>query len=300
MNLIKQLWIILVDVDILVVVLGDGVCVVDVCVIVSIVVCVVDVCVLLVDLQVVGGQYLVGYILIVVYVDLNCDLFDFSCVGYGCYLLLDSDVFVVMLGQWGIGFDIQVVVYDGSDGSMVVLCLWWLLCLIGYIWVVVFDGGIVVWQVVGYFLVVGQGMVVLLLVYLGCFDIIQIVNVDEIIVWLKYVLGWLVDVCVGECFCGEVELLDLVVGYVLGVVNCLFVLNVFDGCLCDVQELCVELQGVIGNCDLQQVVLMCGFGVIVCYLLLVMESVGLSGVCIYVDFWSGWVSDSSCLVVIGI
>jgi 3-mercaptopyruvate sulfurtransferase SseA len=30
-------------------------------------------------------------------------------------------------GQWGIGPDTQVVVYDGSDGSMAASRLWWLL-----------------------------------------------------------------------------------------------------------------------------------------------------------------------------
>lgn len=44
----------------------------------------------------------------------------------------------------------------------------------------------------------------------------------------------------------------------------------------------------------------CGFGVIVCYNLLVMEVVGLNGLWLYVLLWSGWVSDLLWLVVIGV
>lgn len=293
-------WIVLVDVVVFVDVLQQGgVCVFDVCVIVSIVVCVVDVCFLLGDLQLGVQVYVQGYLFGVLYVDFNCDLVDMGKYGQGCYLLLDSVDFVVWLGQWGIVLEIQVVVYDVGDGSMVVVWLWWLLWLIGYCWVVVFDGGLVVWQVVGLVLIVEVLQVLVLLFYFGQFDCSQIVLVGEVVVCLKYVLGWLLDVWVGECFCGEVELLDFIVGYVFGVVNCLFVLNVYDGCLCLVVDLQVVLCLLIGIYDLGQVVLMCGLGVIVCYLLLVMEVVGLYGVCIYVDLWSGWVSDFSCLVVIG-
>jgi hypothetical protein len=57
-----------------------------------------------------------------------------------------------------------------------------------------------------------------------------------------------------------------------GAVNRPFALNVLDGHLRDAQELRAELQGVIGNRDPQQVVLMCGSGVTACHLLLAMES----------------------------
>ena len=128
--------------------------------------------------------------------------------------------------------------------------------------------------------------------YPGRFDTTQIANADEISARLKHAPGWLVDARAGERFRGEVEPLDPVAGHA-GAVNRPFALNVLDGRLRDPRALRAELQGVIGNRDPQQVVLMCGSGVTACHLLLAMETAGLSGARIYADSWSGWVSDSS-------
>ena len=96
----------------------------------------------LADPQAAGGQYLAGHIPTAVHADLNRDLSDLSRVGHGRHPLPDSDAFAAKLGQWGIGLDTQVVVYDGSDGSMAASRLWWLLRLIGHTRVAVLDGGI--------------------------------------------------------------------------------------------------------------------------------------------------------------
>ncbi len=125
--------------------------------------------------------------------------------------------------------------------------------------------------------------------YPGRFDTTQVASADEITARLKHAPGWLVDARAGERFRGEVEPLDPVAGHVPGAVNRPFALNVADGRLRDAQELRAELQGVIGNRDPQQVVLMCGSGVTACHLL-AMESAGLSGARIYADSWSGWVA----------
>ena len=95
------------------------------------------------------------------------------------------------------------------------------------------------------------------------------------------------------------EVHEFAAGHVPGAVNSPFALNVLDGRLRDAQELRAELQGVIGNRDPEQVVLMCGSGVTACHLLLAMESAGLRGARIYADSWSGWVSDSSRPVATG-
>lgn len=42
-----------------------------------------------------------------------------------------------------------------DKGGVFVLCLWWMLCWVGYVVVVVFDGGLLVWIVVGYLFVFG-------------------------------------------------------------------------------------------------------------------------------------------------
>ena len=279
-------WTTLVDVATLAAVLGEGVRVVDARS-------------SLADPQAGSGQYLAGHVPGAVYADLNRDLSDLTRSDHGRHPLPDSDAFAAKLGQWGIGPDTQVVVYDGSDGSMAASRLWWLLRLIGHSKVAVLDGGIAAWQAAGHALATGQGEVTALPAYPGRFDTTQIANADEITARLKHAPGWLVDARAGERFRGEVEPLDPVAGHVPGAVNRPFALNVVDGHLRDAQELRAELQGVIGNRDPQQVVLMCGSGVTACHLLLAMEAAGLSGARIYADSWSGWVSDSTRPVASG-
>ncbi|WP_414577559.1 sulfurtransferase [Stenotrophomonas sp. FR024] len=292
-------WTTLVDVATLAAALGEGVRVVDARATASTAVRVVDARSSLADPQAGNGQYLAGHVPGAVYADLNRDLSDLTRSGHGRHPLPDSDAFAAKLGQWGIGPDTQVVVYDGSDGSMAASRLWWLLRLIGHSKVAVLDGGIAAWQGAGHPLATGQDEVTALPAYPGRFDTTQIANADEITARLKHAPGWLVDARAGERFRGDVEPLDPVAGHVPGAVNRPFALNVLDGHLRDPQELRAELQGVIGNRDPQQVVLMCGSGVTACHLLLAMETAGLSGARIYADSWSGWVSDSSRPVASG-
>jgi len=292
-------WTTLVDVATLAAVLGDGVRVVDARATASTAVRVVDARASLADPQAGNGLYAQGHIPGAVHADLNRDLSDLTRVGHGRHPLPDSDAFATRLGQWGIGPDTQVVVYDGSDGSMAAARLWWLLRLIGHTKVAVLNGGIAAWQAAGHPLATGSSEAAALPAYPGRFDTSQVASADEIESRLKHAPGWLVDARAGERFRGEVEPLDPVAGHVPGAVNRPFALNVLDGRLRDAQELRAELQGVIGNQDPERVVLMCGSGVTACHLLLAMESAGLSGARIYADSWSGWVSDSSRPVATG-
>ena len=292
-------WTTLVDVATLAAVLGDGVRVVDARATASTAVRVVDARASLADPQAGNGLHAQGHIPGAVHADLNRDLSDLTRVGHGRHPLPDSDAFATRLGQWGIGPDTQVVVYDGSDGSMAAARLWWLLRLIGHTKVAVLNGGIAAWQAAGHPLATGSSEAAALPAYPGRFDTSQVASADEIESRLKHASGWLVDARAGERFRGEVEPLDPVAGHVPGAVNRPFALNVLDGRLRDTQELRAELQGVIGNQDPERVVLMCGSGVTACHLLLAMESAGLSGARIYADSWSGWVSDSRRPVATG-
>lgn len=292
-------WTTLVDVATLAAVLGDDVRVVDARATASTAVRVMDARASLADPQAGAGQYAAGHIPGAVHADLNRDLSDLSRVGHGRHPLPDSDTFAARVGQWGIGADTQVVVYDGSDGSMAAARLWWLLRLLGHTRVAVLDGGIAAWQAAGHALATGHSTVTAQPPYRGRFDTSQVASADEIAARLKHAPGWLVDARAGERFRGDVEPLDPVAGHVPGAVNRPFALNVLDGRLRDPQELRAELQGVIGSQDPERVVLMCGSGVTACHLLLAMESAGLRGARIYADSWSGWVSDSTRPVATG-
>lgn len=253
----------------------------------------------LADAQAGSGQYAAGHLPGAVYADLNRDLADLDRRGHGRHPLPDSDAFAAAVGRWGIAPDTQVVVYDGSDGSMAAARLWWLLRLLGHTRVAVLDGGLAAWQAAGLPLQTEPPQVPALPAYPGRFDTTQVASAEEIAARLKHAPGWLVDARAGERFRGEVEPLDPVAGHVPGAVNRPFALNVADGRLRDPQELRAELQAVIGGQDPARVVLMCGSGVTACHLLLAMESAGLSGARLYADSWSGWVSDSSRPVATG-
>lgn len=244
-------------------------------------------------------QYAQGHLPGALYADLNRDLSDLGRTGHGRHPLPDSDAFAARLGEWGIGADTQVVVYDAGDGSMAAARLWWLLRLIGHAQVRVLDGGFAAWQAAGLPVTAELPQVTALPPYPGQFDRNQIASVEEVQARLKHAPGWLIDARAGERFRGEVEPLDPVAGHVPGAVNRPFALNVHEGRLRPAEDLRAALQPLLGTHAPGEVVLMCGSGVTACHLLLAMEAAGLGGARIYADSWSGWVSDPSRPVATG-
>ena len=243
--------------------------------------------------------YAQGHLPGALYADLNRDLSDLRRTGHGRHPLPDSDAFAARLGEWGIGPDTAVVVYDAGDGSMAAARLWWLLRLIGHAQVRVLDGGFAAWQAAGLPVTAALPQVTPLPPYPGQFDRRQIASVEEVQARLKHAPGWLIDARAGERFRGEVEPLDPVAGHVPGAVNRPFALNVHDGRLRPAEDLRAALQPLLGTHAPDEVVLMCGSGVTACHLLLAMDAAGLDGARIYADSWSGWVSDPSRPVATG-
>ncbi|WP_421575987.1 sulfurtransferase [Stenotrophomonas maltophilia] len=247
-----------------------------------------------------GAQlYAQGHLPGALYADLNRDLSDLGRTGHGRHPLPHSDAFAARLGEWGIGPQTRVVVYDAGDGSMAAARLWWLLRLIGHAHVQVLDGGFAAWQAAGLPVTAALPQVSPLPPYPGRFDRSRIASVEEVQARLKHAPGWLIDARAGERFRGEVEPLDPVAGHVPGAVNRPFALNVHDGRLRPADDLRAALQPLIGTHAPDEVVLMCGSGVTACHLLLAMDVAGLEGARIYADSWSGWVSDTSRPVATG-
>jgi len=247
-----------------------------------------------------GAQlYAQGHLPGALYADLNRDLSDLGRTGHGRHPLPDSDAFAARLGEWGIGPETEVVVYDAGDGSMAAARLWWLLRLIGHAQVRVLDGGFAAWQAAGLPVTAELPQVTALPPYPGHFDRSQIASVEEVQARLNHAPGWLIDARAGERFRGEVEPLDPVAGHVPGAVNRPFALNVHEGRLRPADDLRAALQPLLGTHAPDEVVLMCGSGVTACHLLLAMEAAGLGGARVYADSWSGWVSDPSRPVATG-
>jgi thiosulfate/3-mercaptopyruvate sulfurtransferase len=253
----------------------------------------------LADLHAGAQLYAQGHMPGALYADLNRDLSDLGRTGHGRHPLPDNDAFAARLGEWGIGPETEVVVYDAGDGSMAAARLWWLLRLIGHAQVRVLDGGYAAWQAACLPVTAELPQVTALPPYPGHFDRSQIASVEEVQARLKHAPGWLIDARAGERFRGEVEPLDPVAGHVPGAVNRPFALNVHEGRLRPADDLRAALQPLLGTHAPDEVVLMCGSGVTACHLLLAMEAAGLEGARVYADSWSGWVSDPSRPVATG-
>lgn len=247
-----------------------------------------------------GAQaYALAHLPGAVYADLGHDLADLSVNGHGRHPLPDSTRFAERLGQWGIGADTQVVVYDAGDGSMAAARLWWLLRLIGHRHVAVLDGGVAAWQAAGLPLTAEVPTITALPRYPGQFDTQKIVQAEEVLARLPQPSGWLWDARAAERYRGDVELIDPVAGHVPGAVNRPFALNLAGGRFRPAAELRAELQLLLGAHTPEQVVLMCGSGVTACHLLLALEHAGLSGARVFPGSWSGWISDPARPVVTG-
>jgi thiosulfate/3-mercaptopyruvate sulfurtransferase len=226
-----------------------------------------------------------------VYADLDRDLSDPGRRGAGRHPLPDEAVFASKLGEWGIGREHQVVVYDAGDGSMAAARLWWMLKLLGHARVAVLDGGLAGWRERG----LPETSVIAgpepMPGYPARFDGRRIATADEIRERLDEDSGWLFDARAAERFRGEVEPIDPVAGHVPGALNRPYADNLQDGRFKASATLRGELAPMLAGRDPGDTVLMCGSGVTACHLLLAFEHAGLHGAKIYAGSWSGWISD---------
>ncbi len=226
-----------------------------------------------------------------VHADLNQDLSDLSRAGLGRHPLPDEAAFARRLGEWGIGPEHQVVVYDAGDGSMAAARFWWMLKLLGHRRVAVLDGGLAAWRAHGLPEADETPQVVPLPAYPARFDARLIADAEEVRQRLDEDSGWLFDARAPERFRGEVEPIDPVAGHVPGALNRPFGANLRDGRFKPPAELHAELAPMLAGRRPDDLVLMCGSGVTACHLLLAFEHAGLPGARVYAGSWSGWITD---------
>jgi thiosulfate/3-mercaptopyruvate sulfurtransferase len=230
--------------------------------------------------------------------DLNRDLADLSGPGEGRHPLPDASRFAARLGDWGIGPDHQVVVYDAGDGSMAAARLWWMLKLLGHQRVAVLDGGMAAWQAISGVVTTVPAQVQTLPPYPASFDRTRIIDSAQVQARLGQASGWLIDARAPERFSGQAEHVDKVAGHVPGAVNHPYARNLQDGAFKSPAELRALLQPLLAARAPAEVVLMCGSGVTACHLLLAFEHAGLPGPRVYAGSWSGWISDPTRPVAI--
>lgn len=216
----------------------------------------------------------------------------------GRHPLPEAADFTATLARLGVTPEAQVVAYDAGDGAMAAARLWWLLRLLGHARVAVLDGGIARWLELGLATetaapLIRDGH------YEGGFDLLQVVQSDEVAGRLGEPPGWLLDARAPERFRGEVEPLDPVAGHIPGAINRPYADNLDGLRFRSPVALRADFLALLAGRDPGDVVLGCGSGVTACHNLLAMEHAGLPGARVHAASWSGWVQDASRPVATG-
>jgi thiosulfate/3-mercaptopyruvate sulfurtransferase len=192
------------------------------------------------------------------------------------------------LGDWGIGPQTEVVIYDDQAGANAAARAWWMLRAIGHTSVSVLDGGLPAAIAAGLPLSAAAPAISPLLPYpatswsLPTADVAQ---VDEV----RHASDWMVlDVRSEPRFRGETEPIDPVAGHIPGARNLFFGENLHEGRFKSPDELRQLYEGLLGELPPRRLIVHCGSGVTACHTLLALEAAGLPGASLYVGSWSEW------------
>lgn len=213
----------------------------------------------------------------------------------GRHPLPSAAAFVRLVGQWGIGPDRDVVVYDAAGGANAAARCWWMFRSIGHGRVQVLDGGLPAALAAG--LVVdsvpftprnGDPVIAAEPSWT-----LPTVDADTVEARRRSPAWKLLDVRSRERFRGDAEPIDPVSGHIPGAMNIPFTENLrLDGRFKSPAELRALYAGLLENADMSSLAVMCGSGVTACHTLLALEHAGLSGAALYVGSWSEWCRSS--------
>lgn len=229
--------------------------------------------------------------------------------------------FAATLRQWGLGRDMQAVVYD-RNGCNFCGRLWWMLKWLGHDAVAILDGGLQAWQASGYALASGADTVAPATP--GDFAVqpplVELVDTAAVHHSLEDGSLLLIDARGAARYRGEVEPLDPIAGHIPGAINRPFADNLqADGCFKPAAVLRAELAALLpaGLATSQQgapsasgdatsphahqqttldatangapkAVVYCGSGVSAIATLLALELAGYPRPALYAGSWSAW------------
>jgi len=235
-------------------------------------------------------QYLVGHIPGAVYAHQNKDLAGEVTPQTGRHPLPEASAFQQRLGDWGIGPQTQVIAYDDSDGSKAAR-LWWLLHYYGHTRAAVLDGGLAGWTQSGLPLQSREEQN--LPATFSGESHPEMVADSACVDLARQDPNWLViDARTPERYSGSIEWVDPVAGRIPGSVNYYFGNCVLpDGRFRPAEELRREFLALVGNRQIEHVIVYCGSGVTACSDLLALEYAGLRGARLYPGSWSEWIRD---------
>jgi len=236
-------------------------------------------------------DYLEGHIPGAVYANLNEDLAGPALSDTGRHPLPDIDELSAKFGQFGIGSNTKVAVYDAGSGAIAARA-WWLLRWLGHRHVALLDGGFNRWQREG--LPIENGPVsreprrfAPLIRSNAIIDTAELMDSIESVQNMR-----IVDARVVARFRGQVEPIDPVAGHIPGALNLPFADCLSDGGTWKpAGELRRILAQVLGD-DLEAPWgVMCGSGVTACHLAISGRLAGYRDPRLYVGSWSEWIRD---------
>jgi len=202
----------------------------------------------------------------------------------------DPDLLAQKLGQWGVGANTQVAVYDDSFGSMAVR-LWWLLRWLGHESVALLDGGLPRWKR-DKFPLSQETPAIQPATFPAKPNRAAWVDVAEVEAARRETRRRIVDARPEERFTGEIEPLDKIAGHIPHSCNWSFEENLdLGGTLLPADELREAYLKLLAGQPAESIIHTCGSGVTACHNILAMEIAGLSGSKLYPGSWSEWITD---------
>lgn len=244
-------------------------------------------------------EYLQGHIPGAVYAHLDEDLSGPIIPGQtGRHPLPDIETTARTFSRWGIDSTVQVVAYDGGNGSMAAR-LWGMLRWLGHEAVAVLDGGWARWQTEGRPSRSGAEIYSprafiprprpeLLL------DVTEVETIRTDPAWR------LLDSRSGETYRGEKAGYDPIAGHIPGAISAPLIENVGpDGLFLSKEQLRVRFEKLVGATPAAQTVFYCGSGVTANHNALAFAHAGLGEARVYPGSWSDWIIDPDRPVATG-
>ncbi|HYC60011.1 MAG TPA: sulfurtransferase [Thermoanaerobaculia bacterium] len=181
------------------------------------------------------------------------------------------------LGEWGIGPETHVVIYDDQFGANAAARAWWMLRAVGHERVQVVDGR---WND-GSRRAESPSLQMAYPADRWLRPTIDLLRVDRSD--LK-----VLDVRSAERYRGETEPIDPIAGHIPGALNLPFAENLDNGRFKAPHALREMYEQLLGDTPIEKLVVHCGSGVTACHTLLALEAAGLDGASLYVGSWSEW------------
>ena len=225
------------------------------------------------------------------FVDLEKQLADIkmNAANGGRHPLPHPEKFAQLIGDFGIGTESDVVVYDDKNGANAAARFWWMLRAIGHSKIQVLNGGYDYAVKAGFPTNSGEEVPPKKEKYTANKWLLPIATMDEIEKAAADKSFTVIDVREKMRFDGEYEPIDLIAGHILGAINIPFTNNLNEnGLFLSSDELRNKYKERLESVEPENVIVHCGSGVTACHTILAMNSAGFTIPTLYVGSWSEW------------